>query len=302
MSFRVNAKNFFLTYPQCSQSKEYLLEFLLGLEPSPIYALVSAELHEDGSPHLHSFISYQKKRDIRSQTYFDLAGNHPNIQAARDAANTIRYIKKDGDFIESGIPPITTKRSWSECLTAETKEQFFDLVKQISPRDFVLQHDKLSAYANHKYARSDTYSPEFPTSSFCVPTNLQHWFDTEFKGGHSRRKSLILSSPSRFGKTEWARSLGPHMYFNNMCNFRDDWDDSALFIIFDDIPWEYLPNKKGFLGGQKSFVLTSKYMKMKTVSWGKICIYLCNAIPDFGSEHDWIIANCDIISLTNKLY
>lgn len=302
MSFRINAKNYFLTYPQCSHTKEYLLEFLLGLEPQPVYALISSELHEDGSPHLHSFVSYEKKRDIRCQTYFDLSGNHPNIQAARNPKATIDYIKKDGDFIEHGICPITIKRSWKECLTADSKDKFFDVVKEISPRDFVLHHDKLISYANFKYARTDTYTPEFPSSSFCIPENLQHWFDTEFKGGHNRRKSLILSSPSRFGKTEWARSLGPHMYFNNMCNFRDDWDDSALFIIFDDIPWEYLPNKKGFLGGQKSFVLTGKYMKMKTVSWGKICIYLCNDLPDFGIELNWINANCQIIELKNKLY
>lgn len=92
------------------------------------------------------------------------------------------------------------------------------------------------------------------------------------------------------------------MYFNNMCNFKSDWDDNATYLVLDDIDWTFVPNKRGFFGGQKSFVITGKYMKMKTIQWNKILIYLTNNLPDFGVDTEWFHANCTIINLNKPLY
>lgn len=86
-----------------------------------------------------------------------------------------------------------------------------------------------------------------------------------------------------------------------MCNFRDDWDDSARYIVFDDIDWTWLPNKKSFFGAQKRFVITGKYMRAKTVNWGKPCIYLCNTLPTF-EEPEWYELNTIILNVVNKFY
>jgi len=167
----------------------------------------------------------------------------------------------------------------------------------------VLQHERLEYFGRKFFADARTpYVSPYTADQFTLPTSIQRWFNLEFLGEHDRRKSLILCSPSRYGKTEWARSLGLHMYFNNMCNFKSDWDDNATYLILDDIEWQYVPNKRGFFGGQKSFVITGKYMKMKTVQWNKICIYLCNSLPNFGEDSDWFETNCYIINLNNKLY
>lgn len=167
----------------------------------------------------------------------------------------------------------------------------------------MLQHERLE-YFGRKFFQDARipYASPYTADNFNIPTSLSNWYNLEFLGEHDRRKSLILCSPSRYGKTEWARSLGHHMYFNNMCNFKSDWDDTANYLILDDIEWQFVPNKKGFLGGQKSFVISGKYMKNKTISWNKITIYLCNSLPDFGSDSDWFETNCYIVSLFNKLY
>lgn len=118
-----------------------------------------------------------------------------------------------------------------------------------------------------------------------------------------RPKSLILISPSRFGKTQWARALGDHIYWNNLVNL-DDWNDNASYCIFDDFSWDFIPCKKGFLGAQETFVLTDKYRKKRTVSWGKPCIVLCNDFPVISDPNfaDWLQANTISIVLSNKLY
>lgn len=106
------------------------------------------------------------------------------------------------------------------------------------------------------------------------------------------------------GKTEWARSLGSHMYFNNLFNLTD-WNSDADYLILDDIDFEWIPNKKGWFGAQKSFVLTDKYKGKRTVAWGKPLIYLTNDYPFTkvsNSDLDWYNANCKIVYLQNKLY
>lgn len=92
------------------------------------------------------------------------------------------------------------------------------------------------------------------------------------------------------------------MYFNNAVNFRDDWDDSAEYIIFDDIEWEFIPNKKGFFGQQSTITINGKYMRTKTVQWGKPTIALMNTYPSFGSDGDWFRTNCLIYTLSSPLF
>lgn len=84
MTFRMNAKNYFLTYAQCEVDKEDMVAFLLDLEGDKIKWLVVAhELHEDGGDHLHVQVEYERPRNIRKQDHFDCMGCHPNIQATR---------------------------------------------------------------------------------------------------------------------------------------------------------------------------------------------------------------------------
>jgi len=296
-SFRLNAKNFFITYPQCEADKGELLAHMLELEPSVKFCRVARELHADGNPHLHVLLSCSKKRDIRSAGHFDWLGKHPNVQSCRNLVDVLDYISKDGDFVDFGVPP-GTKNVWSTILGADNKEDFLALVKEHDPCNFVLRYEQVINYAETNYKPPvPIYSPKF--TEFVVPTVLSNWVSDELRGSHDRRKSLVLCSPSRFGKTQWARSLGEHAYFNTMVDFKPGWDNGIAYVIFDDFLWEYVPNKKCFFGGQETFTLTDKYRKKQTVQWGRVLIYLCNELPPLD---DWYKANTVIISLHKPLF
>lgn len=127
-----------------------------------------------------------------------------------------------------------------------------------------------------------------------------------------RPKSLVLCSNTRFGKTEWARSLcQPHAYFAGYFNLSEFDHQNSRYAIFDDIPMDSKPLWKSFMGCQLTFTLTDKYRKKVNIpNWGKTSIFLCNDDTDplsFGSKLDsnfclWLHANCIYIRLDTPLF
>lgn len=128
-----------------------------------------------------------------------------------------------------------------------------------------------------------------------------------------RPKSLILNGVSRLGKTQWARSLGEHIYIANM------WDLSALdglpgtfwtngYIIFDDIDWDSIKSSaKSWFGAQRDFSVSDKYRRKRRIPGGIPCIFLVNPDSFVGDLLDfslgnWGQQNITIVTLQNKLY
>jgi len=93
-SFRIQAKSFFLTYPQCEASKEDLFA-LLGTKGVIVHATIGQETHEDGNHHLHALVTYERKINVKRNDFFDLESYHPNVQACRNVIATKTYIKKE---------------------------------------------------------------------------------------------------------------------------------------------------------------------------------------------------------------
>lgn len=122
-----------------------------------------------------------------------------------------------------------------------------------------------------------------------------------------RGKSLVLYGPTRTGKTQWARSLGRHCYHNGQFN-PDIHSDGAQYAIFDDLKggFKCWPSYKQWLGQQKEFTITGKYFPLKTITWGKPCIYIANVDPrmqvDESLDLDWLDGNCVFIHVENPLY
>lgn len=99
MEKRNYAKGFFLTYPKCDISKEAALPLLRAVDNHEIVEYVIAEeKHQDGTPHLHAFIKYDKKVEYKS-TKWDLQEYHGNYQAAKSWNAVKTYCKKEGSFI-----------------------------------------------------------------------------------------------------------------------------------------------------------------------------------------------------------
>lgn len=89
----------------------------------------------------------------------------------------------------------------------------------------------------------------------------------------------------------------------------DDFRDGAGYVVFDDIPWGHIPNRKGFFGGQGSITITGKYRAPRTIQWGRPCILLCNGdldplgeMPHGGDEYEWFMANVVYIKINEPLF
>lgn len=323
MSFRISSKNIFLTYPQSGDySKEDLSAFLSSLPGSIVWMVISQEDHAAATPddvggkHLHAAIGYDRKRNIQRSTFFDIPigtnedGSakflHPNIQPMKSKKECIKYVRKDGDFLDVGdVPSFSAKRGWGDIIASETYDDFMANASEIAPRDFVIQHANIEAFAKQKYAKAvKPYEPEFTTFKFCQ--ELHDWWCGSLAKPltRDRKKSLVLRSPSKYGKTEWARSLGRHMYFNANTDF-NDWDTEADYMVLDDIAFRLIPNKKALFGCQKETTINAKYARKRTVKWGKPVIYLTNTAlsnEDFGEDAPWWRENCTFISLVDRLY
>lgn len=91
MPFRLNAKRFFLTYPQCETPKGTAAgrireRYDLTLD----YFAIAAEHHAGteadpvGGPHLHMLVVFKEQQNIRDPTAFDfICGQHGNYQALK---------------------------------------------------------------------------------------------------------------------------------------------------------------------------------------------------------------------------
>lgn len=105
--YRLNAKDLFLTYPQCDVDPNELLRNLQSLLKHFAFAAVSCELHESGDPHRHAIVHLSERCDFSSPNCLDIHDGrgrdfHGNYQSARSAGDVLRYVEKDGEVVTCG--------------------------------------------------------------------------------------------------------------------------------------------------------------------------------------------------------
>nr|CCH63338.1 Rep [Peristrophe mosaic virus] len=338
--FQVNAKNYFLTYPQCSLTKEEALTQIQKLS-TPVnkkFIKICRELHENGEPHLHVLIQFEGKFNCKNNRFFDLvsptrsAHFHPNIQGAKSSSDVKSYINKDGDTLEWGNFQIdgrsarggcqSVNDTYAKALNASSAYDALQIIKEEQPHHFFIQHHNLVANATRIFKKApEPWVPPFPLSSFTnVPEEMQEWSDNYFGMSAAARPerpiSIIVEGDSRTGKTMWARSLGKHNYLSGHLDFNAKvYSDDVEYNVIDDVSPSYLKLKhwKELIGAQKDWQSNCKYGKPVQIKGGIPSILLCN--PGEGSSykdflikeenralHNWTIHNALFITLTEPLY
>lgn len=204
MAFRLNSAAFFLTFPHSNFLPAALGAHLEALYPTK-YCLVARELHADGDPHVHAFVIFDRKRNIRRADFFDFDQRHPNIVSPRDRKATVVYIKKDnpeGDALyESGIAPnITdTDNAWRAAVDATTAIDVHRIIAEAHPREYLLHHDKIEYFANKKAKTLEDYDPNVD-DVFILPESISNYLREEFtkevrspsaSSGRSRDRSSL---------------------------------------------------------------------------------------------------------------
>nr|ALG02688.1 AC1 [Cotton leaf curl Multan virus] len=336
-ALKTNAKNYFLTYPQCSLTKEEALSQISHQHTlvNKKYIKVCRELHEDGSPHLHVLIQFEGKFICTNNRFFDLvsptrsAHIHPNIQGAKSSSDVKAYIDKDGDTLEWGEFQIdgrsarggqqTANDAYAAALNAGSKSEALRVIKELAPKDFVLQFHNLNANLDRIFQEPPApYISPFSRSSFDqVPEELEVWaIDNALDAaGRSRGlRSIAIKGDSRTRKTMWARSLGPHNY---LCGHLDGspkvYRNDAWYNVIDDVDPHFLKHFKEFMGALRDWQSNTKYGKPVQIKGGIPTIFLCNPGPnssykEFLDEEkntaikNWAVKNAIFITLEGPLY
>nr|AQT27332.2 replication associated protein [Cotton leaf curl virus] len=331
------SKNYFITYPKCSLTKEEALSQLLNIQTptSKKYIRICRELHEDGTPHLHVLIQFEGKFKCQNKRFFDLvspsrsAHFHPDIQGAKSSSDVKSYIEEDGDILAWGNFQIdrrsargrqqTANDAYAAALNAGSKSEALRVIKELAPKDFVLQFHNLKANLDRIFQEAlAPYISPFSSSSFDqVPEELEEWVSenvVEAAARPHRPQSIVIEGDSRTGKTMWARSLGQHNY---LCGHLDlspkVYSNDAWYNVIDDVDPHFLKHFKEFMGAQRDWQSNTKYGKPVQIKGGIPTIFLCNPGPhssykEFLDEEkntalkNWAVKNAIFITLDRPLY
>lgn len=273
---------------------------------------------EIGGVHFHCYIHLTKKLRTRNCRIFDIEDAmggyyHPHIDKIRGFKNMVTYItKEDKDPLANFDYKSGSKEEvdWDDVYGREYKsaKDFLDYFNCNYPKYFTGHYLNLKALAYDRYESAiKEYIPKhsvFPN----LPLACKSWVDVYLHGDFERPLSLILIGESRTGKTEWARSLGRHMYFNGYFNL-DLWDEEAEYAVFDDFDIdgkkleEYFRSWKCWFGAQKEFNITDKYKRKMNVRWGKPIIFISNNEIECSSKTlDYIRKNSIRVNVYSEFY
>jgi len=190
--------SFLLTYPQSDFSLSDFQTHLQSL-PDYKYSLISSEKHADNSLHRHAVIYFSKRQRL-SSSFFDYLDRHPNVKPVgkkvTDWTNCTTYVRKDGDFLEDGVP--RHERSvWSQVANAKSRNEALQLIREEKPRDFVLQRRNIDYFLDSVLPVQET--PSYIGRSideFILPDSLQDWILESFRYVLTLRSEAINNGPS----------------------------------------------------------------------------------------------------------
>nr|QTE03573.1 MAG: replication-associated protein [Tarsiger cyanurus CRESS-DNA-virus sp.] len=214
--------------------------------------------------------------------------------------------------VKSGEPAVSRKRKGelvdevyaSAAETATSSSEYLGMIADGDPKGFAKSFCNIKAAANHLFPEEifpPYIAPKWCNKAWDIPAALSQWVREELPK-QDRPKCLVLVGPSRLGKTQWARSLGRHMYWRGTTNVTK-WDSAAKYLIFDDIEWQFIPQKKSLLTCMGAATVTDKYKGKKDIMVDKPAIVLCNEFDiDSIPESAYWRKNLCIVNVTEPLF
>jgi len=183
--FYVNSRYVLLTYSQSDGLDPFAIVTLLGELGAE--CIVAREDHTDGGTHLHAFVDFGRKFRVRAHDVFDVGTHHPNIVPSRGNPGAgWDYATKDGDIVGGGLERPESGNSmdrdgdiWTEIVASENRDEFYELLMRLAPKNLVLSFGQISKYADWRFAkRPDVYvSPNGVWSLDGYP-ELTNWVET----------------------------------------------------------------------------------------------------------------------------
>lgn len=175
------------------------------------YMVYGKEVGEQGTPHLQGHVTF-KSATSESSARKKLQGCH--VEVAKAPIKSIEYCKKDGEFVERGIAPMSQQAKgvaggeaeqerWTAIRLAAEEGRFDDIPAQIRfTQDLCIDRHRQRGLNKRKL----------------VDTTEQHqWY----------------CGPSGTGKSRKAREENPDAYLKNCNKWWDGYEDQEVVLIED---------------------------------------------------------------------
>ncbi len=258
ISFRLNAKNLYLTYPQCDEDPSVVISQCLGYWGDDLeWVVCGQELHMDGNYHLHIAISLKKRVDYRSPDCLDwIVGKHGDYRVMKNKSKCLKYVTKEGVFEEHGIDVMAyleahkTHKSVQSVEVAQgvmNKETLVSLNVRF-PGFFLMNLPKIQTYQSWFEVTQSLDSGSLTELPLINPLGLtvdemklHIWIGKNLHGRPDRRfgtKQLYLLGSTGLGKTSLLMTLAKHYRIFWMPmeeDFYDTYQDELYdLIVLDD--------------------------------------------------------------------
>lgn len=252
--FRLSAKGFFLTFPQCDLDKEIVRQRLIQRfeEPAIHWCLIGQEHHQDGNLHLHIALMFKDKRNFTSPNCFDfLTEQHGNYATMKYPLKAIAYCRKEdpNPLVIGVIPEASTKKQISADVAKLLMEgSSLADVNGVAPGFLLLNFKKIQHYQSWAIREKEMKNKE-PWATIVAPADsttpelfLINWLNKNIKQPRQfKQPQLLLQAPPDHRKTGLVRVLERYlniMYAPTLEDFLDEWEDNTYdLLVFDE--WEY---------------------------------------------------------------
>jgi len=237
-SFRIQAKNFFLTYSQCPVDKQELFDHFKTLYPDIKELVVAHEEHKDHGSHLHCFLGFTSTLNVTKETFFDYKGFHPNLQKAKSVAAVIKYCTKEDDYLSHGVD-LKLKASAVKQHRTELQIQVAKSVLAGTLTREMVESDPMSLYyldsaSKGLRALECLETRALPRCTGTIPSAQQlDWAVTRTR----KRHQWLWSTHTATGKTTTARLIlkkHPGFFFDYASSFQDGVKKGDQFVILDE--------------------------------------------------------------------
>ncbi len=252
--FRLCTKKLFLTFPQCSFPKGALLaqiDFHFS-DYRVEFAVVCAERHADGEPHLHAVVLLKTRYENRNPNCLDhLVSKHGDYAGVKGKLwQAVQYVIKDDDWCcTPGFDPVefvragSNKQSTSYSKIARfiyddpklTPKDVFELAPGIYLKDSVKIKSfmaEVAIWCARRDATTWTWPP-IPLSRLSGPSLLiARWLNENLgKPRTFKQAQLYIVGPVGCGKTHLLNQLEKLLEVYTIPS-AEDWDDGYDDDVF----------------------------------------------------------------------
>lgn len=253
---RWSGKRFLLTYAQCPEDPNDIFDKLNALRTIK-QAVGCIELHQDGNPHIHIAVEFEKKLNTTNMRFFDYAYSadcdsyHPNVSPALSWSKCINYCRgKNKTLVELYQWKCTFQEALDSSSSGGGKNKY-DLFAvaagfaddQRAWTQWCYEHDVSPLWKSDVWRQLrmpvGVSSRDEPMELDAVrPTTIDPRFAFMVLPEHFKQ-SVVLLGPSNCGKTTWAvnhmvERFGKILVVNEIDDLRR-LDATHKGIVFDEI-------------------------------------------------------------------